>query len=410
MIKNLFKNIGPGTLVAAAFIGPGTVTLCTLAGVNFGFNLLWAMVLSIVATIVLQEMAARLGIISQKSLSEVIKSEIKNPILNKFMMVLILSAIVVGNASYEAGNISGGILGLETVFGQTIFDVSGFSVNLMSLVIGIIAFALLYIGNYKFLERALITLVLLMSVSFIVTAIVTKPNLLEILKGAFIPKSPEGSLLTIIGLIGTTVVPYNLFLHASLVKERWKEKGDLKAARKDTIVSIILGGLVSMAIIVSAASISTGEVSNASDLAKSLAPLYGDFAKYFLAIGLFSAGITSAITAPLAAAYVARGCFGWKGGLQSKKFRAVWIFILALGVIFSSLGIKPIEIIKFAQVANGILLPVIAGVLLWVVNRKGVLGSFVNSKTQNMLGIAIVLITIFLGLKGVFKVFGFNLF
>jgi len=410
MIKNLFKNIGPGTLVAAAFIGPGTVTLCTLAGVNFGFNLLWAMVLSIVATIVLQEMAARLGIISQKGLSEVIKSEIKNPIVNKFMMILILSAIVVGNASYEAGNISGGILGLETVFGQTIFEVFGFSVNLMSLVIGIIAFVLLYIGNYKFLERALITLVLLMSVSFIVTAIVTKPNLLEILKGAFIPKSPKGSLLTIIGLIGTTVVPYNLFLHASLVKERWKEKGDLKAARKDTIVSIILGGLVSMAIIVSAASISTGEVSNASDLAKSLAPLYGDFAKYFLAIGLFSAGITSAITAPLAAAYVARGCFGWKGGLQSKKFRAVWIFILALGVIFSSLGIKPIEIIKFAQVANGILLPVIAGVLLWVVNRKGVLGSFVNSKLQNLLGITIVLITIFLGLKGVFKVFGFNLF
>ena len=89
MIKNLFKNIGPGTLVAAAFIGPGTVTLCTLAGVNFGFNLLWAMVLSIVATIVLQEMAARLGIISQKGLSEVIRSEIQNPILNKFMIFLI---------------------------------------------------------------------------------------------------------------------------------------------------------------------------------------------------------------------------------------------------------------------------------------------------------------------------------
>lgn len=409
MIKNLFKNIGPGTLVAAAFIGPGTVTLCTLAGVNFGFNLLWAMVLSILATIVLQEMAARLGIISQRGLSEVIQSEIKNPMMNRFMMVLILSAIVVGNASYEAGNISGGMLGLETVFGQIIFDVFGFSVNLMSLVIGVIAFVLLYIGNYKFLERALVTLVLLMSVSFIVTAIMTKPNLLEILKGAFIPTSPEGSLLTIVGLIGTTVVPYNLFLHASLVKERWKEKDDLKAARKDTIVSIILGGLVSMAIIVSAASISTVEVSSAADLAKGLAPLYGDFAKYFLAMGLFAAGITSAITAPLAAAYVAKGCFGWKGGLQSKKFRGVWIFILALGVIFSSFGIKPIEIIKFAQVANGILLPVIAGVLLWVVNRKVVLGNYVNSKTQNILGFAILLITIFLGLKGVFKVFGINL-
>ena len=409
MIKKLFKNIGPGTLVAAAFIGPGTVTLCTVAGVNFGFNLLWAMVLSIVATIVLQEMAARLGIISQKGLSEVIKSEIKNPMLNKFMMVLILSAIVVGNASYEAGNISGGILGLETVFGQVTFDVFGTSINGMSLVIGVVAFILLFIGNYKFLEKALITLVLLMSVSFILTAIVTKPNLMEIFKGAFIPKFPNGSLLTVIGLIGTTVVPYNLFLHASLVKERWKDKDDLKSAKRDTIVSIILGGLVSMAIIISAASISTGVVSNGADLAKSLAPLYGDFAKYFLAIGLFSAGITSAITAPLAAAYVAKGCFGWQGNLQSKKFRGVWMFILLLGVLFSSFGIKPIEIIKFAQVANGILLPVIAGVLLWVVNRKVVLGKYVNSKTQNILGFTILLIAVFLGIKGVFKVFGINL-
>lgn len=410
MIKNWFKNIGPGTLVAAAFIGPGTVTLCTLAGVNFGFNLLWAMVLSIVATIVLQEMAARLGIISQRGLSEVIKSEIKNPIINKFMMLLILSAIVIGNASYEAGNISGGILGLETVFGEWSIKLEYFSINLMSLLIGIIAFILLYIGNYKFLERALVTLVLLMSISFLITAIMTKPDIMGIIKGAFIPKSPEGSLLTIIGLIGTTVVPYNLFLHAALVKEKWSDQKDLKAVRKDTIVSIILGGLVSMAIIISAASINFGEVSNAADLAKSLAPLYGDFAKYFLALGLFAAGITSAITAPLAAAYVVRGCFGWEKGMKSLKFRSVWFSILLLGVIFSSIGLKPIEIIKFAQVANGILLPVIAGVLLWVVNKKSVLGNFVNSKTQNILGIIILVITIFLGLRGLDKVFGLNVF
>lgn len=410
MSRGFFKNIGPGTLVAAAFIGPGTVTLCTLAGVNFGFHLLWAMVLSIFATILLQEMAARLGIISQKGLSEVIRSEISHPLLNKFMLFLILAAIVVGNASYEAGNISGGILGLETVFGEAFIQFETFSLNIYSIVIGVIAAILLYVGNYKFLERALITLVILMSLSFLITAIVTKPNLWEVIKGMFVPKSPEGSLLTIIGLIGTTVVPYNLFLHASLVKEKWQKKEDVKAARKDTIVSIVLGGLVSMAIIISAASISSGEVQNAADLAKSLAPLYGDFAKYFLAGGLFAAGITSAITAPLAAAYVVKGCFGWQEGLTSFKFRTVWMTILFIGVLFSSLGFKPIDIIQFAQVANGILLPVIAGILLWMVNKRSVLGDFVNSKVQNILGIIIVIVTIFLGLKGVFKVFGIQLF
>ena len=227
MIKNLFKNIGPGTLVAAAFIGPGTVTLCTLAGVNFGFHLLWAMLLSIVATIVLQEMAARLGIISQKGLSDVIRSEIQNPIMIKLMILLILAAIVVGNASYEAGNISGGILGLETIFGEIKVSVGSFDLNILTLLVGLIAFILLYIGNYKFLERALVSLVILMSLSFVITAVITKPDIFEIIKGAFVPSSPEGSLLTIIGLIGTTVVPYNLFLHASLVKEKWKNQEDL---------------------------------------------------------------------------------------------------------------------------------------------------------------------------------------
>jgi NRAMP (natural resistance-associated macrophage protein)-like metal ion transporter len=405
MIKKWFRNIGPGTLVAAAFIGPGTVTLCTLAGVHFGFNLLWAMLLSIIATIILQEMAARLGIISQKGISEVLREEIKIPFFRQGVTLLILSAIVIGNASYEAGNISGGILGLETIFGKSILNLGDVSINLMSLFIGAIAFILLYIGNYKFLERALIGLVVLMSISFLITAMVTKPNAIEILKGMFIPKFPDKSLLTIIGLIGTTVVPYNLFLHASLVKERWSKTEDIKLARKDTVISIILGGFVSISIMVSAAAIPFGDISNAADLAKGLAPLYGDFATYFLALGLFAAGITSAITAPLAAAYVAKGCLGWKGGLQSKPFRLVWIFILFLGVLFSSIGIKPIEIIKFAQVANGMLLPVIAGILLWIMNKKSVLGRYTNSKTQNILGLIILVITIFLGAKGILKVF-----
>jgi len=407
MIKKWFQNIGPGTLVAAAFIGPGTLTLCTLAGVNFGFNLLWAMLLSIIATIILQEMAARLGIISQKGLSEVIREELKNPILNQFITILILSAIVVGNASYEAGNISGGILGLETIFGEFKYNFGDLSINFMSIIIGVIAFVLLYIGNYKFLEKALVTLVLLMSFSFVITAVVTRPNILQILKGMFVPRFPDKSLLTIIGLIGTTVVPYNLFLHASLVKERWHKKEDLIFAKKDTFISILLGGLVSMSIIVSAASISSTNILNAADLAKGLAPLYGDFAKYFLALGLFAAGITSAITAPLAAAYVAKGCLGFKGGLQSKSFRLVWIIILFLGVLFSSIGIKPIEIIKFAQVANGMLLPVIAGILLWIMNKKNILENYVNSKFQNILGFIILAITIFLGAKGILKVINF---
>ncbi|MFD0835890.1 Nramp family divalent metal transporter [Mariniflexile aquimaris] len=410
MIKNWFKNIGPGPLVAAAFIGPGTVTVCTLAGVHFAYVLLWTMVLSIIATIVLQEMSARLGIISQKGLAEIIRTEITNPIFKAFAILLILSAIVVGNAAYEAGNISGGVLGLETVFGNPYVEIGTINFNPLSVIIGLFAFVLLYIGNYKILERVLVSLVILMSLAFLITAIITKPDVSEIFKGIVLPKFPKDSILVIIGLIGTTVVPYNLFLHASLVKEKWQHPEDLKFARKDTIIAVVLGGLVSMCIIISAASIQSEGISNAADLAKGLEPLFGNFAKYFLAIGLFAAGITSAITAPLAAAYVATGCLGWESNMKSKKFRAVWMIILLLGVVFSSLGIKSIEIIKFAQVTNGILLPLIAGFLIWVMNKQSVLGNNKNNVKQNIFGFIILGISIILSLATMHKVLGLNIF
>ncbi|MBG7628958.1 MAG: Nramp family divalent metal transporter [Bacteroidetes bacterium] len=393
-----FKNIGPGALVAAAFIGPGTVTLCTLAGVQFGYALLWAMTLSTIGTIVLQEMAARVGIITQKGLAEVIKSQIKYPIIRKMAVLLIFSAIVIGNAAYEAGNISGASLGISAVLGNSLFF-------LYPILIGIVAFCVLFIGNYKILERSLVVLVIIMSVSFLLTAIITKPSIDLVLKGMFTPSFPDGSLLTIIGLIGTTVVPYNLFLHASLVKEKWKDKSDLKFARRDTFISILLGGFVSMAVIIAATAIHGNEVENALDLAKGLEPLYGDFAKYFLGIGMFAAGITSAITAPLAASYVANSCFGWQADLKNTKFRIVWIVILVMGISFSSLKINPIEIIKFAQIANGVLLPFIALFLLWIVNKTNVLGVYKNKLYQNIISIIIILITIVLGLKSILKVF-----
>ncbi|WP_291959552.1 Nramp family divalent metal transporter [Maribacter sp.] len=395
----MFKKLGPGVLVAAAFIGPGTVTACTLAGVNFGFSLLWAMLLSIIATYILQEMSARLGIVTQKGLADVIKQELHNPLIRNSVIVLIFSAIIIGNASYEAGNIGGATLGMEALFGMEYG-------HLYPFILGSLAFLLLYLGSYKALEKVFIVLVLIMSLSFVMTAILTKPDMWELLKGLLIPTVPEKGILTIIALVGTTVVPYNLFLHAALVSEKWKSKDDLKLAKRDTLVSIILGGLVSISIIISAAAINSSEVNNVIDMAKALEPLYGSAALYFLGIGMCAAGITSAITAPLAAAYVANSCFGWNAEFKDAKFRMIWMIILGLGVFFLSFGIKPIEIIKFAQITNGLLLPVIAVFLLWVVNRAGVMGKYKNTMLQNVFGGLIILLSVLLGAKSILTVLG----
>ena len=391
---NWIKDVGPGVLIAAAFIGPGTVTLCTIAGASYGYSLLWALLLSIIATIVLQEMALRIGLITNKGLAEVIRVSIKNKFINRLLILLILCSILIGNAAYEAGNITGASLGIIAIIGRE-------TLNYIPLLIGFIAFIILYIGDYKVLERSLIFLVITMSVSFMITAIMTKPDLFSLLDGLFMPKINSESLLVVLGLIGTTVVPYNLFLHSSLVKEKWNDISKLKTARIESFISIIIGGIVSMAIIITAASVSNDNVKSVMDLAKGLEPLYGKFAIYFLGIGLFASGITSSITAPLAAAYVAKSCFGWSGSLKSFNFRIVWFFVLLIGVIVSLLKLKPIEVIKFAQFSNSLLLPIVAILLFWLINNKTIFKNSYSYKLQNILVIVIILITIILGAKGV---------
>ena len=393
-----FRDIGPGVLIAAAFIGPGTVTLCTIAGASFGYSLIWAIVLSTFATIVLQEMSLRIGLVTRMNLAEVIRTSIKSVLLNRLIILLIISSIIIGNTAYEAGNITGASLGISAIINYE-------SINYIPVFIGLIAFVILYQGDYKILERSLVLLVIIMSVSFFITAIMTKPDITNLLNGILKPKVNSSNLIVVLGLIGTTVVPYNIFLHSSLVSEKWNSIDKLKVARIESFISILLGGLVSLSIIITAASVSNQNVTGVIDLAKGLEPLYGKFAIYFLGLGLFASGITSSITAPLAAAYVAKSCFGWNNSLKSNRFRLVWIFILITGVIVSMININPIEIIKFAQFSNSLLLPIIAIVLLWLINDKNIINPKYNYKYQNIFGFFIVIISLILGIKGLIFLF-----
>ncbi len=400
-----FPGIGPGALITAAFIGPGTIATCSLAGAQFGFALLWGLVFSVIATLVLQEMAARLGILTGKGLGEALRAHFSSGLPRLLAIVLVISAITIGNAAFETGNILGATIGLESLTGMP-----GKSANLWIILIGAAAFTVLYSGSYKVVERVMISLVIVMSLTFITTAIIVMPPAIPLLKGLFIPALPDGALLTVLGLIGTTVVPYNLFLYASAVQERYKKAEDLPVARTDMFVAVILGGVISMAIVVSAATAfySSGNLpAHGADLATQLQPLLGNLANYFIGTGLFAAGISSAITAPLAAAYATMGILGWKKDLTSWRFRAVWMFILFAGLFFSLLGLRPLEAIVFAQAANGILLPVIAIYLLWVVNSKKIMPSGTNGLLSNILGVIVILVTLVLGFRSLLMVFGF---
>ena len=400
------KNIGPGTVIAAAFIGPGTITMCSIAGAEYGLDLMWALLFSLFVTTILQLTAAKIGLITQKGLSANLLESFDNKILKYLAVALVLSAILVGNTAYQAGNISGGVLGVSSIFGQLSYSYTDFSINFYSILVGLLAFVILFTGSRRLIERVLIGLVLVMSLAFLTSATIVKPDFYLILKGLFIPKFPQGSLFIIIGLIGTTVVPYNIFLHASLVSDKWSRISDLKFVKTDTLLAVVLGGIISMSVMVTASAIGDVKIQSASDLALGIEPLFGGFSKLIISLGLFAAGLTSSVTAPLAAAYVTCGCMGWKASVGSKRFRVVWFVVLFMGVLFSSLNFKSIEIIKFAQVANGILLPVIAVFLLIVANNNRLLKNHSNGYLLNLITLIIILFTMFIGIKSVLSVIG----
>ena len=406
--NSVFKNLGPGPIIAAAFIGPGTVTVCTLAGVNFGFSLLWALGLSVISTILLQEISGRLGLITGKDLSQLIRDQKGNPVLRYFSMGLVLVAIGLGNAAYESGNISGTNLGLQVFWDAPTLSLAGMEVLLGNLTLGILAFTLLWLGNYKALEKVLVGLVIFMSIAFTATAILTKPDWSAVFAG-FIPSWNDANLPTLVALIGTTVVPYNLFLYASLAKNRWSGADGIPWMRRDIVISIVFGGIVSMAILmVGAANVST-EINSALDVSKGLEGIFGSFAKYMMGFGLMAAGLTSSITAPLAAGLVICGILGWDQDIRSKQMRASMGVIMGLGLVFASLGIKPIQLITLAQLANGVLLPLISGWIIWVASQKTILGDFRNKTGHTILAVLIWLVTVVLGLKSVLAVLGISL-
>lgn len=401
--KSLF---GPATLVTAAFIGPGTVVTASLAGANFGYALIWALVFSVAATMILQEMAARLGIVTGRGLGENLRQLVQNPLLRWPLLLLVVAAIVIGNSAYQGGNISGAALGADALFADSALVLQWknyTSVNPWALLLGLVAAVVLWFGQYKLIERCLIALVILMSLAFIGTMLLTRPDLTALIKGALWPAIPAGAVLSVVALIGTTVVPYSLFLHAAAAAQKWPHtnvapQAAIRAARQDIAVAIPLGGLISIAIVSTAATAFFGreqQLDNVAQLAQALTPLFGSAATWCLALGLVAAGLSSAITAPLAAAYALAGVLNKPLDLKQPVFRATWIFIVLCGVMLSSLGIRPVNVIWFAQVANGILLPLICLCLLLAMNHK-VLGAYRNNRWQNALGIIVLLVSLLL--------------
>lgn len=390
-------RLGPGLLVTAAFIGPGTVATASMAGAKFGFALLWTLLFAVLATIALQEMAARLGLVARMGLAEALRSSITSVWGRRTALALVLSAIVLGNTAYQTGNLMGAGMGLSVLTGLPVW--AG------AVVIGLtVAVALAVDSSSRWLPLLLIAIVIVMSLAFVATAVMVRPDMAEVTRGMATLAIPAGGITTALALVGTTVVPYNLFLHAALAKKQLVDAGDagsrLRASRIDTVLAILLGGLVTMAIVATSAAAfhTVGRTpSNTAELALQLEPLLGAWGTWLFAAGLAAAGLTSAVTAPMAAGYVVAEVFP---AAPPRTAKLVAIAVVLVGsVLAAALGRSPQATIVAAQAANGLLLPLIACFLLLVVNRRDLLGEYRNGWMLNVVGAIVVLVACILGGK-----------
>ncbi|MFZ5622963.1 MAG: NRAMP family divalent metal transporter [Gemmatimonadota bacterium] len=402
-------RLGTSSVVAAAFIGPGTVLTCATAGLAFGYSLGWTLVFATAAVFVLQSFAAGLGILARRGLGEAIREQITAPTPWRITAFLVVVGLWLGCAAFEVGNLIGATAGLAVAL-----RIEG-DPRWLSAVLAVAAGLALLLG-LRAAMHVLTTLVAAMSVLFVAAMLAAPVDVNAVLRGLLIPSAPQGSLLTVVALIGTTVVPYNLFLHASATRRYWEQElppggaadaGAPAAFRRELAgmaVFIPLGGLISYAILATGAALpATGTVARVGDLARLLEPVAGPTARMLFGLGLFAAGFTSAITAPMAAAEGIRELFGWTDERGARRVRLVWLSVLLTGLVCSTAGWSPVGAIIAAQAANGVLLPLIAAFLLYVTTRRQ--HRLALPGWYRGLGVAIVLLCAGLGAATLHRVF-----
>lgn len=385
-MKGKFLNYLFWLVIAAAFIGPGTVTTAASAGASFQYQLVWAMVFSTMACLVLQEAAARIAIVTGASLGQAIRNYFKADRL----VWLIGGAILLGCLAYEAGNILGAISGVALIL-------TGLPVWVFTLSIGVIAFGVLYGGKAKTVANILGLLVAVMGLAFLIAAFSAPIDGFTLLMGGLIPSMPNDGLVISLGLIGTTIVPYNIFLGSSLA-----EGQSIKQMRSGLSTSVILGGVISICVIIVGAQLKT-EFSF-SALYTHLLRENGQIMAWLFAIGLFAAGFTSTITASMAGALTIKSVAknGGKWHDKSKQYRGLWATILLVGVLVGISGLKPIPVIILAQAANGLILPFLT-FAIWLIINSPMMRSEKNGRAANAFMAVTLFVSTILGLLNVVK-------
>lgn len=388
--------MGPGIITANVDNDAGGITTYSLAGAQFGYNLLWTFIPMIIALAVIQEMGVRMGIVSGKGLADLIREKVG--IKLTFIMMIALLIANFGNvlAEFSGIAVSTGIFGIPTFVALPLA--------------ALFVWLLVVKGNYKSVEKVFL-LASALYLSYIVAGYLAQPDWALAAKSMLIPQiSLDTAYITmVIGMVGTTIAPWMMFYIQSSVVEKGITLQNLKYSKIDAIFGAIVVNIVAFFIVVAcAATINANgiQVNNVADVSSALAPLAGQYASILFALGFLNASLFAASILPLSTAYYVCESLGVEAGVnkgfrEAPVFHGLYLGLIILAVIIISIPNVPLLMILFlSQVANGILLPFVLIFMLLIINDKKIMGEYVNSRVFNIIAIltAIIVMGLSIGL------------
>jgi NRAMP (natural resistance-associated macrophage protein)-like metal ion transporter len=386
--------LGPGIITGSVDNDAGGITTYSVTGAIYGYSLLWTLIPAFIVLVVVQEMNARMGMVTGKGLADLIRESVG--VKSTFFIFFGLLIADIGNTTTEFAGVAGSM------------QIFGISKYIAVPVSAIIVWLLVVKGTYKFSEKVFLFFSVLLF-SYIISAIMGKPDWSEIGSSIIQPRMEfdASTISMVIGIVGTTIAPWMQFYMQASVIEKGLTIKDYKYTLADVIVGCVITVVVAFFIIVACAStlhINNIEITKASDAAMALKPLAGELAGYVFAFGLFVASLFSATILPVATSFYICEAFGFEAGIDKKmseapQFYTLFTFIIVLSVFIILLpGAPLIDITIWSQVLNGLLLPVVLICMILLVNNKEIMGEHVNKPFNNIVGWVTVVTLVLLSL------------
>ncbi len=394
--KEKMKAIGPGAIIAAGIIGPGTVTTFSVVGADWRYEALWVLALAAVIAYVFMAPAVRLSSVSDQTLMEAARTHV-----SKAAAGVMFGAAFIGALAFQTGNFVGSGMAVSALL-------PGLSTQMWASITALITFAVVWVGVYRLLENIMTAMVVLMVLAFVVTAIGSTPPAGEIVTEGFEFATLGGDWILIGALLATTVVPTGALALSSMTRRKSAESPEppprrLKLALFDLRLNVALVALIGIAIVVTSGTViyATGNsVESAGDMAEQLTPLLGRYAGVLFALGLFAAGISSGLYHASLQPALLSEAIGREDNAKSALSRAVAAFVLVVPIaLLWIFGEAPVQLIVTAQALNAIVLPLVTVIMAVLARKTEVFGARRYTGIQFAALLVIVLITVALGLR-----------